>query len=84
MLVDLGDGLIQLIEDLEVITVGGSHTNTFLRQDIGEVRAVVAELSDTGETGGKLNYEQLVCDRPAFKSALGTGLKYWCGHWQSL
>ena len=84
MLFDLGDGLIPLLEDLEVITVGGSHTNTFLRQVIGEVRAVVAELSDTGETGGKLNYEQLVCDRPAFKCALGTGLKYWCGHWQSV
>ena len=84
MLFDLGDGLVPLLEDLEVITVGGSHTDTFLRQVIGEVRAVVAELSDTGETGGKLNYEQLVCDRPAFKCALGTGLKYWCGHWQSV
>ena len=83
-LIELGDGLIPPLEDLDVTTVGGSHTNTFLRQVLGEVPAVVAELSDTNEVGGRIDYNQLVCNRPAFKSATETGLKYWCGHWQSV
>ena len=83
-LVELSDGLIPSLEDIEVTTVGGSHTNTFLRQVCAEVPAVVAELSDTNEVGGRLNYNQLVCNRQAFKLATEAGLKYWCGHWQAV
>ena len=82
-IVILSDGLIPPLDDVDILTVGGSHTNTFLRQVNGGVTAVVKSLSDTGEVGGKLNREQLVCNRPEFKIALQRGLKFFTMDWQA-
>lgn len=79
----LSDGLVPDLQDIDVITVGGGHTTTFLHQVVKGVKAVVKSLSDTGEVGGNLSYEQLTCNRPSFKTACDEGLRFWIAHWQA-
>ncbi len=82
-LIDLSDGLIPELDDIDILTVGGSHTNTFLRQVLCGVKAVVKSLSDTGEVGGRLDMEKLVVNRPEFKVALQRGMTFWVAQWQT-
>ena len=61
------------------MSIGGGHTNTFLRQVHAGVRCVVAKL---GDQDGRLNAELLCVNRPLFKEALG-GLRWKVFHWQA-
>ena len=71
-------GLIPPSDSLRIVTIGGSHTNTFLRAVNADVRAVVPELADAN---GNLNAEHLSVGRPRFAAALKSGLIYFTMHW---
>ena len=74
------DGLIPPIHTLQALSVGGSHTNTFLRQCNAKVRCVVKSL-DNGS--GELSAEHLSVGRPAFAEALRVGIRFFMIHWQA-
>ena len=78
-LADLSGDLIPHLAQLEVLTMGGGHTNCFLRQVLAGVRALHPELADKH---GRLNKQHLCIDRPAFKDALEMGITFICFHWQ--
>ena len=59
-------------------SIGGSHTNTFLRQVNAGVKSVVEAFADED---GRLNAEVLAIDRPQFKEALAKGLIWFVLHW---
>ena len=77
-LVEKSVGLIPALVILEILSVGGSHTNTFCRQVKSGVRAVVQSLADAN---GKLNREELCLGRPEFKDAVDEGLFWFVMHW---
>lgn len=72
-LVQLSDGLMPPLASLKLLSLGGGHTNTFLRQVSGQVRSVVESLKDSDD---KLNKDLLSAWRPAFGEAVEKGL-FW-------
>ena len=76
----LSDGLIPPLHMLRLLSLGGGHTNTFLRAVKACCRSAVPVLADDC---GKLNPSQLCTNRPAFKDALDQGLVWTVLHWQS-
>ena len=72
-LVRLSGGLIPPLEVLRVLSISGSHTNTF-------IRAVVAgcetDVEDLASDGGRLSEDMLCVGRPAFKQACESGLRW--------
>lgn len=79
-LASLSGGLIPQLKLVGVLTLGGGHTNTFLRQTNGRVRSVVKKLEDKD---GLLNPETLSVGRSQFKIALEKGLVFVNFHWQT-
>jgi len=77
-IVDKSAGLIPPLTVFEIESIGGSHTNTFLRQVKNGVRCVVQSLADEH---GALNAEKLCLRRPLFKEALDKGMKWYLLHW---
>ena len=75
---NMSQGLIPRHTKLSLLSVGGSHTNTFLRQVNARVKSVVKELSDDT---GHLNPEFLGVGQDAFKQALSQGLNWLQLHW---
>ena len=71
-------GLIPPLCHLKVESVGGSHTNTFLRQSKAGVKCVVARLANPH---GHLDGEALGANRPTFKEALTQGMKWFKLDW---
>jgi len=79
-LVSLSGGLIPPLQALRLLSVGGGHTNTFLRAVQAECPTPVRALAGDG---GKLQRDILCAGRPAFKEAVDAGL-HWCiMHWQT-
>ena len=72
-LVALSQGLIPPLAQIKYLSVGGGHTNTFLRAVKAGCPTVVPRLGD--ETG-RLNAEQLTAGRSTFKDAVEGGLKW--------
>ena len=75
----LSQGLIPPLTQLKLLSIGSSHTNTFLRQVNAGVRCSVARIAENGH----LNKEHLSVGRPGFAEALDTGLKWFVMHWQA-
>jgi hypothetical protein len=74
------DGLIPQGKPFQAYSVGGGHTNVFLRQVKAGVRSLIPERADAT---GHLSAEGLSVSRPAFKSALEKGLVFTIFHWQA-
>ena len=74
----MSGGLVPKLDKLDLISVGTTHTNTFLRQVRARVKSVVPELAD--ETGC-LNLDVLGRNRPKFVQAVNEGLKWNIIHW---
>ena len=67
--------------ELKYVSVGGSHTNTFVRQVNGGVRAVVEVLKGMADSDGNLSADRLKVGRPQFKDALENGMRWFVLHW---
>ena len=76
-LAKLSDGFIPQIQQLEYLSVGATHTNTFLRACKANSKSAVPQLAD--ETG-HLNFEKLVAGRREFKDAVEHGLRWFVLH----
>ena len=83
MLVDMSDGLIPQLRLMRCLTIGGGHTNVWLRQCNGRVTCILGKDSDYADAKGKLCPEKLSIGRPLFAEALKDGLKYRMIHWQA-
>ena len=71
-LVALSGGLIPPLSDLRLLSVGGGHTNCFLRAVKAGCRSGVESLASPS---GTLCAEALSCARPELKEALDQGLR---------
>ena len=69
----LSGGLIPKIDVLKVLSISGSHTNTFIRAVIAGCESICPELSDSS---GRLNKEVLCLGRDSFKEAIDCGLRW--------
>ena len=65
---------------MQILTIGGSHTNCFLRQVIAGTRCIV---EGPMNVNGFLNMQHMCVNRPELKIALQRGLKYFIVHWQA-
>ena len=74
------DGLIPPLSDMKILSIGGAHTNGFLRAVKAGCRTTVKTLADKN---GKLNMEELCCNRPAFRDAVTHGLRWFVIEWQA-
>jgi hypothetical protein len=79
-LVSLSEGVIPELRSLQVLSVGCSHTNTFLRQVAAGVRCVVPALMPNAS--GMLDKDQLAINRHEFQKAIDGGLQFLVLHWQ--
>ena len=79
-LVKLADGLMPPLKALHGFSVGGGHTNTFLRQVNHEVRSIVERFQDKPSSNCKK--AKMVVGRPEFDVALNAGLKWVTFDWQ--
>ncbi len=79
-LCNLSDGLIPELAQCGHLSMGGGHTNCFLRQGLGGVRSLHDNLKDKH---GNLNADALTIGRPAFKEALEQGIVFTVFHWQT-
>ena len=78
-LVRLSQGLIPPLQMMRILSIGGAHTNAWLRAVKAGCRSAVPGRADEH---GNLNAEQLSVGRPAFKEAVEKGLKWTVLHWQ--
>ena len=67
----LSAGLIPPFRMIDMTAMGTTHTNVFLRQVKGGVRALLPELADQH---GNLNLEYLSQNRPEFRDAVEDGI----------
>jgi hypothetical protein len=79
-LVQVSHGMIPPLKHMQIISLGSSFTNTFLRQCKGGVKSAVAELADDN---GNLNMDVLGINREAFKTAVDKGLFWTIVHWSA-
>ena len=77
MLVDISGGLIPPLMSLRLLSIGGGHTNTFLRAVKAGCRSAVPKLADES---GCLSSDKLCVGRQAFKDAVEHGLKWFVLH----
>ena len=66
-------GLIPLVNVLRILSISGSHTNTFIRAVIAGCESAVPELADAD---GRLSAENLCLGRETFKEAVESGLRW--------
>ena len=78
--VSLSDGLIPPLSQMKLMSIGGGHTNTFLRAVKAGCRSAVPSLADQS---GRLSAEALCVNRPAFRDAVSQGLKWFVIHWRA-
>ena len=78
-MVAISGGLLPPLAQLRLLSVGGGHTNGFLRAVKAGCRSAVPGLADAS---GNLNPAQLSIDRPAFKEAMDKGLNWLVMHHQ--
>ena len=78
-LVELSGGLIPPLSDLRLLSLGGAHTNTWLRALRAGCASAVPEL---GDARGCLNAEELSAGKPALQEAIQSGLKWTVLHEQ--
>lgn len=71
--VALSGGYIPPLSQLKYLSIGGGHTNTFLRAVKAGCPSAVDKLADST---GKLNQAELVVGRDSFKEATESGLKW--------
>ena len=72
-LMEVNGDILPALKALHSVSLSGAHTNTFLRQCKAGVTSVVPTLADPS---GKLNFDMLKLDRPAFEEAVTKGLKW--------
>ena len=72
-MVSLSGGLIPKLSQLKLLSVGGGHTNTWLRAVKAGCRSAVPELAD--ETG-HLSVDKLTIDRASLREAIDKGLRW--------
>ena len=72
-------GFLPPLSMLKYLSVGGSHTNTFLRQVNGGVPSAVPGLADSM---GNLNFDSLSVGRASFAEACKKGMQWTVLHWQ--
>ena len=77
--VQLSGGLIPPLTQMRLLSVGGGHTNSFLRAVQAGCKSAVPDIADAS---GNLNAEELGVNRPAFREAVQKGLKWYVVHWQ--
>ena len=70
---DISKEYIPPLSDCRLLSIGGSHTNTFLRAVKSGATSAVAALADEH---GKLNFEALSLNRKSFKEACVSGLTW--------
>ena len=80
-LVSVSQGLIPPLSSMKLCSLGGGHTNTFLRQCNGGVNCVVDELKDDS---GNLSAALLAASKPAFQEALQKGLVWTVLSWETV
>ena len=78
-LVELSQGSIPKLKLMRLLSIGGGHTNTFLRQCLGGVVCIVKKYADSL---GRLNADVLCVGRPELQEALEEGLKWNTLHWE--
>ena len=64
---------------LKQLSIGGGHTNTFLRQVKAGVKAVVSKMQDKN---GNLNADEICVNKPDLRLAVDKGLKWFVMHWK--
>ena len=75
-------GTIPPLKILKTVSVGGSHTNTFMRQVKGEVKCLLDEpAAIEPDENGNLSYAKLTAGRPDFKDAVDNGMYWTVLHW---
>lgn len=72
-LAELSGGLIPHLEQVRYVSVGGGHTNAFLRATKACCRTPIEELQDGS---GKLSTAKLSMKQPLFAQAVQNGLKW--------
>ena len=77
MYAQLADGLLPPLVQLKLLSIGGGHTNAFLRAVKGGCKTPVTKLADAS---GHLNKEELCVGRAAFKEAVELGMKWFIIH----
>ena len=82
-IVDLSTGLIPALQRLAYLSVGASHTNSFLRAVKAGCRTCVETLNEQCGGSCNLNQHALTQRRPEFQRALSNGIKFLCIHWQA-
>jgi hypothetical protein len=65
---------------LQILSIGGTHTNAFLRAVKAGCRSAVPKLADEH---GNLDLARLTMNRESFKEACVKGLKWFVIHWQA-
>jgi len=75
----LSGGFIPPLSQLKLLSLGGGHTNTFLRACKGKCLSAVPKLADSS---GRFNPEELSVGRAAFAEAMRDGLRWYVIHWQ--
>ena len=79
-LIELSSGHIPPLAQIRYLSIGGGHTNVFLRAVRAQCPTEVPELQDEA---GKLNLERLqVGQQAGFKEAVQLGLRWTVLHWQ--
>lgn len=78
-LVRLSGGLLPPLVSLKLLSLGGGHTNSFLRAVKAGCRSAVPALADSS---GNLNAAALTAGRPDFAEAVERGLRWTILHWQ--
>ena len=84
-LVDLSDALIPPLQMLTHMSIGGGHTNTWLRQCIARSKCILSKPDSDMlvDERGCLSSEKMCIGRPAFEDALQKGLHFLIWHWQA-
>ena len=69
----LSNGLCPPLQELKYLSIGGSHTNVFLRALCARAPSTVKSLVDAD---GKLDYDRLTSGQPELKQACESGLRW--------
>ena len=73
-LVETSDGLLPHSEHLKYVSIGGSHTNYFLRAVNAGCKTISSDLDADGD--GFLNKDKLILNNPLFTQALNEGMPW--------
>lgn len=73
LFVSLSGGYIPPLAQLKYLSIGGGHTNTFLRAVKAGCKSAVDRLCDSD---GKLNSAELTVNRSGFKDAIDNGMRW--------